>query len=489
MKPNRLFLLCGGLLPLLATGCTNSYNPDLSSTTAPNPGDSGVTTESSAPIQKTDLEMILEKYDKAGAVYEYDGEPCTIGITHWDSAGTEVERSILNALLKGFSVRYPSIQVNITILGDYEANYGNNIATGNVTDVYMVPDGAFTAWAKFNKLVNLTPYVNSSDLIDETKIFSSVMTRYQYDSKNLTAGQGSQLCLPKDIGPIAMYYNKDLLDAAGVDYPRTDRPMTIEEAKVFWSALLKKDKNGNVTRYPTAGIGPEGLVWSAGGDFLNPARNAFPTDPASINGLKKGYQFLQDAYCVDSIMPPRDWTLGSSAESLFSMQKVATCIGGRHLVTSFNSLDFNWGVAYVPSFDVYPGKNSYSGSVGYGISTTSTHQMAAWKLVEYIASREGQEILSATGFQIPVYEDLAMDSDVVAREKSINHLDVDAYKVFVESAKTQPYGLWQYRGSKQWKELTYDTFSAELTADDPADRITVDAFLEKVKSKIGQYLN
>ena len=115
--------------------------------------------------------------------------------------------------------------------------------------------------------------------------------------------------------------------------------------------------------------------------------------------------------------------------------------------------------------------------------------MAAWKLVEYIASREGQEILSATGFQIPVYEDLAMDSDVVAREKSINHLDVDAYKVFVESAKTQPYGLWQYRGSKQWKELTYDTFSAELTADDPADRITVDAFLEKVKSKIGQYLN
>ena len=75
MKPNRLFLLCGGLLPLLATGCTNSYNPDLSSTTAPNPDDSGVTTESSAPIQKTDLEMILEKYDKAGAVYEYDGEP------------------------------------------------------------------------------------------------------------------------------------------------------------------------------------------------------------------------------------------------------------------------------------------------------------------------------------------------------------------------------------------------------------------------------
>lgn len=30
--------------------------------------------------------------------------------------------------------------------------------------------------------MNLTPYVNSSDLIDESMIFSSVMTRYQYDS-------------------------------------------------------------------------------------------------------------------------------------------------------------------------------------------------------------------------------------------------------------------------------------------------------------------
>lgn len=178
MKPNRLFLLSAGLLTLLATGCANSYSPS-EDDVSPTPSGEG---EVSAPIQKSELETILEKYDKAGTVYEYDGEECTIGITHWDSAGTEVERSILNAMLKGFSARYPNIHVKVTILGDYEANYGNNIATGNVTDVYMVPDGAFTAWAKFNKLMNLTPYVNSSDLIDESMIFSSVMTRYQYDS-------------------------------------------------------------------------------------------------------------------------------------------------------------------------------------------------------------------------------------------------------------------------------------------------------------------
>lgn len=58
MKPNRLFLLCGGLLPFLATGCTNSYNPDLSSTAAPNPDDSGVTTESSPPLALELLEII-----------------------------------------------------------------------------------------------------------------------------------------------------------------------------------------------------------------------------------------------------------------------------------------------------------------------------------------------------------------------------------------------------------------------------------------------
>ena len=96
MKPNRLFLLSAGLLTLLATGCANSYSPSEDDVN-PTPSGEGAV---SAPIQKSELETILEKYDKAGAVYEYDGEECTIGITHWDSAGTEVERSILNAMLK-----------------------------------------------------------------------------------------------------------------------------------------------------------------------------------------------------------------------------------------------------------------------------------------------------------------------------------------------------------------------------------------------------
>ncbi|MCQ2741783.1 MAG: extracellular solute-binding protein, partial [Bacilli bacterium] len=396
MKNIAKFILAASSA-LILTGCANSFADSSADQSGQASGFSG------SDVPASELEKIMAKYDAKGCVYEYDGEECTIGLTHWDSAGTEVERSILNAVLKGFKARYPKINVNITILGDYEANYGNNISTGNVTDVYMVPDGAFTAWAGFNKMVNLTPYVNSSDLIDETNIFGSVMNRYKYDSKNRKGGVGSQLCLPKDVGPIAMYYNKDILDAMGVEYPASDRILSIEEATTFWKSLIKKDKSGNITRYPTAGIGPEGLVWSAGGDFLNATRDGFPTEAKDIAALKKGYQFLQDAYCKDSIMPPADWTLGSSADALFSMQKVATCIGGRYLVTSFNNLDFNWGVAYVPSFDVDPGKNSYSGSVGYAVSTTSQHQLASWKLVEYIASREGQEILSATGFQIPVY--------------------------------------------------------------------------------------
>lgn len=468
------------LSAFVLAGCTNSYSTN-------NNSDSGSLPNSDIPI--SELEQIIKKYNEKGLTYEYDGEECTIGITQWDSAGTEVERSIINAVLKGFKIRYPKINVNVSILGDYETNYGNNISTGNVTDVFMVPDGAFTAWAGFNKMVNLTPYVSSSSLIDESSIYGSVMNRYKYDSKNRQGGTGSQLCLPKDVGPTVMYYNKDILDSMNVEYPSSDRIMTIEEAVNFWKSLIKKDKNGNITRYPTAGIGPEGLVWSAGGDFLNEKRNAFPSDPNSLKALKRGYQFLQDAYCKDSIMPPANWTLGSSSDALFSMQKVATCIGGRYLVTSFNNLDFKWGVTYIPSFDVVPNKNSYSGSVGYAISTNSKHQQASWKLIEYIASREGQEILSATGFQIPVYLDVAKDGDVIAREAKLNRLNKESYQVFVNSASSQPYGLWQYRNSKQWKEMTYDTFSSELTADVPSDRITVDQFLEKVKNNIGRYLN
>lgn len=446
------------------------------------------TTPPNVDVSADELTAIMEKYDKQGYTYEYDGGPIELSMHHWDSSGTNVERGVVNAVLQGFNKRYPDIKVNLEIIQSYEEVYGNFIGGGTAADVFLVPDGAISKWASSGVLQNLDPYIESSTLLDSMDdVYPSCLTRYQYDAANRTMGSGNQLALPKDVGPYVMFYNKDWFDKSGVDYPASDRIMTIDEATEMWKALTKKDKNGKITGYGLAGLCIEGLVWSAGGDFLTPDRKSFPTSETALAGLEKGYEYMQKSYVEYNIQPPASFSGTFSASNLFSQQKVATVITGRWDVATFRTLSFNWDVAYVPAFPENIDANMYSGSVGYAVNSKKSDatKYAAWKLVEYIASKEGQEILSSTGFQIPVYESVAMSEDFVEAEKTKGPQN---YEVFVQSAKKQGYGLWQYRSSITWKTNIYDTPSEFLFAENESDRKTVKQFLEEAKAKAASEL-
>lgn len=465
------------LSSLMLCGCVNSYDPN----TKQGPSSEG---GSENTYNRFTLEDIQKKYDSLD--WSYDGEPCTLRMCHWDSAGRNVEAAVINAMLKGFSKRYPNIKVELEILTDYENTYGKNISANNMHDVFLVPDGAFGSWASTKKLVNLTPYVESSTIMDPSNMYETSLTRYQYNYGASRPGSGVQLALPKDIGPYVMYYNEDIFKQLNIALPPSDRIMTMDEATAMWQKLTKKDSKDNITCYGVGGLGIEGLVWSSGGDFLNETRDAFPTDAKALAGLKNGYQYMQDSYFKYQIQPPSEFTAGQDASTLFSMQKIATYIGGRYNLTSFMNLDFHWNVCYVPAFEQDPTKNMYSGSVGYAMSSECKNKLAAWKLIEYIASREGQEILSSTGFQIPVYTDLALSEDVKKREE-INYPGLN-YEVFVHSAEKQSYGLWQYRNNQKWKTMGYDTTSEYLYHSDPNKRWTVDYFLNQAKNAVTQNL-
>ena len=215
-------------------------------------------------------------------------------MSHWDSDGATLERAVLETLLTAFKNRYPTIEVKLDIISDYENTYATNIATDDLHDVFMVSDGVFTNWSTGGKMVNLTPYIQASELVDTDGMYESVVTRYQYDSVTGLTGSGAQLVMPRDISAHVMYYNKDYFAEKGVQAPPSDRIMTLDEAVTMWQALTERDGAGNIDVYGVAGIEMEGLVWSAGGDFLNDSRTGFPTDPNDLNALKKAYGFLQD---------------------------------------------------------------------------------------------------------------------------------------------------------------------------------------------------
>lgn len=426
------------------------------------------------------IESIQAKYD--ASLYSYTGEPVTLTMSHWDSDGATLERAVLETALTAFKNRYPTIDVKLDIISDYEKTYATNIATNNLHDVFMVSDGVFANWSTGGKMVNLTPYIQASELVDPDGMYDSVVSRYQYDPVTGLTGSGAQLVMPRDISAHVMYYNKDYFAQKGVSLPPSDRIMTMDEAVTMWQALTERDGD-YIETYGVAGIVMDGLVWSAGGDFLNDARNGFPTEESDIAALKKAYKFIQDAYYNYQITPPSEFSSGMDPTTLFSLQKVATVIAGSWNVASFRTLSFDWDIAYVPAFAENPTKNAWSGSCGYAINNNCANKEAAWKLVEYIGSPEGQEILAATGFQFPLYEDIGLSEEYLKRE---SQLKPNNYEVFIKSASEQPAGTWTYTKNTQWKELGYDMFSEYLLNSDASKRWDVDYFLQRVREAVNE---
>lgn len=427
------------------------------------------------------LEAIMADYDHLN--YTYTGQPCTVTMAHWDSAGP-MEEATTRLVIEGFEKRYPSIKVDLDIISNYADTYSKTIASGNLHDVFMVSDGEFALWADGNKMQNLTPFLNSSTLITremlENDMFEGAVERYQHGPNK------TLMCFPKDIGPQVMYYNKDVFDRLGVDYPPNDRIMTIAEAKEMWKALTKVESNGRTSIYGLAAMTSEGLVWSGGGDYLNETRDGFPEDEQSVAAIRQAYQFLQDAVCVDKFIPDGAVSGGLSGMDMFCAERAATIIGGRWDVTALRTMKFNWDIAYVPSFEGEDSaKNYWSGSVGYAMFNQSEHKEAAWKLIEYFGSPEGQAILAGSGFSIPIYESVAYDEEVVAREKALGPQN---YEVFIESAKKQPAGTHTYLASQRWLSEGYNALAVNLYSSNESSRWTVDEYITAVRNKVNSLI-
>ena len=93
------------------------------------------------------LDDILGEYNQDDYVYE--GEPCTITMAHWDSAGP-MEEATTELVVEAFEKRYPTINVELDIISDYANTYAHTIAAGDVHDGRQ-PDEALPERSDFRR--------------------------------------------------------------------------------------------------------------------------------------------------------------------------------------------------------------------------------------------------------------------------------------------------------------------------------------------------
>ena len=380
--------------------------------------------------------------------------PTEISLVGW---GGPEEKVIIQEVIRRFEAKNPDLKVKYTQIPGVGFEYLNKvrllIVAGMAPDVFYVPDGAFAEMASRNTLLNLDAYVAKSKVVKVADMWPSAVDRYRWDG--VRSQRGALYCLPKDIGPNVMFYNKDVLKARGVKAPDPKTPMTWDTAIATWKQLSWNE--GRSQHYGISGYPYEAAVWSSGGEIVSEDKRSWVLNsPQGIAGV----QWAADLGLVHKVAPDGSKTAGGSGSSspgqLFESQLAAMHIDGRWMVPRFRKLGFDWDVAPLPVPKKGMKSITWSGSVGFGISSSTKRASESFRLVEYMAGPEGQTEMTKSGLQVPNQRWLA-DTDVyMQRGQKPAHPEV-----FLASAATSRPGPWTDTPNTFWHDV-YWTFIGKI---------------------------
>jgi arabinooligosaccharide transport system substrate-binding protein len=325
----------------------------------------------------------------------------TITFMGW---GSDNEIAVFNDLIDQYETKYPGVTVDyITVpAGDFQTKLQTMIASNNTPDVFYLAPENVMPFASSGLITDLSDYVKSNDEFDVNNVWPKAIDMYRYDGT--TPGQGAVYGLPKDIGPFALAYNKDLFDAAGISAPTDDNPWTWDQ---FVDAAKKLTSgSGDDKVYGSAPFSLESAVWSNGADWLNADHTKVTvTDPKFIEAL----QWVADLSLVDGVVPSQE-----EESSLPSYQRFLNGDIGMMGVGPWNQgpfwtdAKFNWDLMPWPVSPTTGEKAIWYGGIGFGVASSSSDKEDASNLAAFLAFNEdAQRTNMENGQAIPNLIDMA----------------------------------------------------------------------------------
>lgn len=222
---------------------------------------------------------------------------------------------------------------------------------------------------------------------------------------------GDYYGLPTAVRSLALFYNKDLFEEAGIEGP----PETLEELVEYGAQLAEKDDAGN---FQTVGMTMdmagqdhqwwrEVLVRQMGGEPYNDDYTEVTyDDEAGVEAL----QYYADLAKEHEISTPGFMDEGQAA---FRAGRAAMTIDGTFRLGSFSSIeDFEWGVAELPA-NAEGVQSNYASYFANAIGSGAEGEEydAALKFLEYISSPEAMQIWLEVVGELPARREAALTDE------------------------------------------------------------------------------
>ncbi|MFT4029148.1 MAG: sugar ABC transporter substrate-binding protein [Protaetiibacter sp.] len=367
----------------------------------------------------------------------------TIRVMLW---GNDQDISSIKSAAEGFQSAHPEITIEWET-GDCGVDYAackTLAAGGTLPDAFVL--GTWTYYDAVNDglVADLTPY------LEDSGTSTSDFTESVIDA--LTS-DGDLYGLPMGYNVQSLFYNKDMFDAAGLDYPPADGSYTYDDLRA-WAKQLTLDENGNnaasssfdsdsISQYGYSNAvaqpisqGYMPVLAAFGGGVLDNGTCTVDSDETIA-----GFQWLQDLMWTDhSAITPQlyqeeaggtRWVNGTVAMQFGSHEQVAA--------VQAQNPELNYGIAALPEGPA--GNATLWQAHVWSIAESSDVKDAAWEFVHYMAT-DGAGTQMAL---IPAYQDLAEGEDFAQAPNEPANLveaQIEPASWPLSVTNTDPSGSW-----------------------------------------------
>jgi multiple sugar transport system substrate-binding protein len=389
-------------------------------------------------------------------------------VKFWTSH-TPPDSDVLAKIVEAFNAANPDICVKMTIVPGRETQIAKLLTAirgGVAPDVYMVDRFTIAQRASEGVVVELP---GGADLASQYLPFAWAETQFE----------GKTYALPFDTDARALWYNKDLITAAGEDPAQLDISKgapTIDLVTKIADKINKKDSSGNydVMGWIPGGPGQGGTpgafdqgwhyTWGFdyGGSFADMAAcKVTPTNP----GVVAGYQFMYDwakahdpqavSRWVTTNLPPNP----PAASNPFWTGKLAMTISGdwRIAEQAKYAPTGHYGFTYIPVPKAGDPTSTWAGGWSMALIPNSTAAEQATKFIKYIAGPDGQKVYTKESTHLPTLNALLTDASLYDPQ----------HAVFLDLLKTAKNRPPLSVGGAYWDALTSAQGSVELNTKTP----------------------
>lgn len=298
----------------------------------------------------------------------------------WTGSSSPVENAALEAQIAAFEEANPTIDVDLLISPDYGTQLQTAFASGDYPDVFAVGQFEFPSYQDSGVLMPADGRIEAQD-----DIYPSLLAAF-------TAEDGTVYCPPKDFSTLALLYNKDLFDAAGVEYPNGDS--TWEDIYAAAEAINSADVSG-------MSVAPDrnrwmGFLYGNGGNLFDADGNVVINSPEAVASLDYYSSFVGNGIGKT----PADLESGWNGEA-FGRGLAAMTIEGNWAIGFLDESypDLNWGVAELPTGPSGE-KGTLTFTVCWAVGANTPYPEESWALVNFLTGPEGAQTVATSGFGV-----------------------------------------------------------------------------------------